>query len=120
MVSLELYLRLLWNHVIVTLYERPAFHALSLARVMGILEDLLFLLLRAVEVFVLLPVLWDRVARRRHFKASTADFVPINVLKERVAFDISGSTNSCTKALAWVAVEKVHNQVLGLLGHAYG
>jgi len=82
---------------------------------LGVLEDLLLLLLRAVKVFILLRVLRDSVARGGHFEASTADFLPVDILEEGVALDLCSPASTCTEALAWVTVEQVHDQVLRLL-----
>lgn len=106
--------------IIVALHEGPTLDALRLARILRILENLLLLLLRAVECFVLVPVLLDGVTGRGHVKAPRGDFVPIDVLEERVALDLSSSTGASSQSLARVAIEQVHDKVLGLLGHAHG
>ena len=114
-------LRLSVEHpVVVALHEGPALDALCLARILRVLENLLLLLLGAVKVFVLLPVLWDSITRRGHLKAPTAHLVPIHVLEKWMALDLSSATRTCTEPLARVPVEQVHDEILSLLGHAYG
>ena len=81
---------------------------------------MLLLLLSAVEVLVLLRVLWDCVTGRGHLKAPTTNIVPVDILEKGVTLNFSSSTCACTKPLAWVAVEQMHDQILGLLRHAHG
>ena len=53
-----------------------------------------------------------------HGDSARQDLIPVNVLEEWVAFYFIRTAGSCAKALAWVAVQQMNNQVLSLLRHA--
>ena len=103
---------------VASLDKGPAFDTLGLTRVLSILEYLLLLLLRAIEILILLDVLLDSIAGRRHVQSSTTNLVPVNILEERVAFDLACASSPSAQPLAWVAIEQVYDEVLGLLRHA--
>lgn len=107
--------------VAVAVDERPAFDALRLAGILLLVfEDLPLLLLRAVEGFVLLFELRVCIPRRGHLNPAGAYAVPVNVVEEGVTLDLGGSTSTSAQPLAGVAVEQVHDEVFGFLGHAHG
>ena len=109
-----------WS-VVVTVNERPALHACGPTHVRSLVvfENLPLLLLRAVECLILLFELGIGVARRGHLEVPVLNYVPVDVGEEGVELDLSGSSCTRSKTFAGVAVEQMHDQVFGLLRHAY-
>ena len=85
-----------------------------------VLEDLTLLLFSAVKGLVLLLELHVGVAWSGHLKPAGLHDVPFDILKEGMCLDLGGAARSSSETLAWIPVQEVHYQVLGLLGHADG
>jgi hypothetical protein len=86
----------------------------------NVLEYLALLLFCAAEAKVLVLVLLHRRLGFRHGQFALPYCVPVNFCEELVPLDLVSAFGAGAQTAAWVTVQQVYNQVLGLKRHADG